>query len=201
MAEPLDPLAPIEAAGLTIQLEPLLHAASLRCFERDGVFARMAESVTGLSLPNTLKVAQSKSAARGSSAAATHSTDADQAITLLAWRGPSDTTLLTTDEVLLDTLQTAAAEIDDGCIVDQRGGVLVFRARGSEVAQLVAKTAGHGAMPAIGESRRTRLAEVAVLLVKVAAGETLFAVDRIYAPHMMASIRVSAADLDIPLYG
>jgi sarcosine oxidase gamma subunit len=64
----------------------------------------------------------------------------------------------------------------------------------------VAKTAGHGAMPAIGESRRTRLADVAVLIVKVQAEECLFVVDRIYAPHVMASIRVSAADLDVALY-
>jgi sarcosine oxidase gamma subunit len=67
------------------------------------------------------------------------------------------------------------------------------------VANLVAKTAGHGAMPAIGESRRTRLADVAVMIVRVQAEESLFVVDRMYAPHVMSSIRVSAADLDVPL--
>jgi sarcosine oxidase gamma subunit len=182
MAETQD-LAPIEGLGLKVELEPRLHAASLRYFERGGVFTRMVHGVTGLSVPND----------RG----ATHSADvARQDITILAWRSPSETTLLTTDDGLLHSLQTAAAALNDGCVVDQRGGTLVFRARGNEVANLVARTAGHGAMPGIGESCRTRLAEVAVLIVKVQAEESLFVVDRIYAPHVMASIRVSAADLD-----
>jgi heterotetrameric sarcosine oxidase gamma subunit len=177
----------VEGSGLKLELEPRLHAASLRYFERDGAFTRMVHRVAGMSIPNDL--------------GATHLADlAKQGITILAWRSPSETTLLTTDNGLLDSLQTAAAVLNDGCVVDQRGGTLVFRARGSEVANLVAKTSGHGAMPAINESRRTRLADAAVLIVKVRAEESLFVVDRIYAPHVMASIRVSAADLDIPLY-
>jgi heterotetrameric sarcosine oxidase gamma subunit len=185
MAEAQD-LALIEGSGLKVELAPQLHVASLRYFERDGAFTRMVHRVTGLGVPND----------RG----AAHSADVvEHGITILAWRSPSETTLLTTDSGLLDSLQTAAAALNDGCVVDQCGGMLVFRARGTEAANLVAKTAGHGAMPAIGESRRTRLADVAVLIVKVQAEECLFVVDRMYAPHVMSSIRVSAADLDVPL--
>jgi heterotetrameric sarcosine oxidase gamma subunit len=191
MAESQHPLASIEGRGVTIAMEPRFHAASLRYFERDGAFTHMVQSATGLSLPNNLSATHSH---------ASSGADDAQIITLLAWRSPSETTLLTSDEGLLNTLQTSAAEFSDGCVVDQRGGILVFRAQGTGVPSLLAKTAGHGAMPAIGESRRTRLAEVAVLIVKVQAGETLLIVDRMYAPHMMASIRVNAADLDVPLY-
>jgi heterotetrameric sarcosine oxidase gamma subunit len=177
----------VEGSGLKVELEPRLHAASLRYFERDSAFTRMVQAVTGLGVPRDRGAAHSAD-------------DAKESLTLLAWRSPSETTLLTTDLKLLDSLQTAAAALNDGCVVDQRGGMLVFRARGKEVANLVARTAGHGAMPAIGESRRTRLADVAVMLVKVQAEESLFVVDRIYAPHVMASIRASAADIDIALY-
>ena len=187
MAETQDLLAPIEGPGVTVELQPRFHAASLRYFELDGAFAGIVRRVTGLNLPTSL--------------GATHGTGAaEQSVTLLAWRSPSETTLLTTDAELLDALQTAAAALSDGCVVDQRGGLLVLRVRGNAVPELVAKQAGHGAMPAIGESRRTRFANVALLLVKVRAEETLFIVDRIYAPHAMAAIRVSAADIDAPLF-
>jgi heterotetrameric sarcosine oxidase gamma subunit len=187
MAETQDLLASIEGPGVTVELLPRVHAASLRYFERAGAFAGMVRSITGLDLPADL--------------GATHDTDAaEQHITLLAWRSPTETTLLTTDAGLLDGLQAAAAALSDGCVIDQSGGLLALRARGEAVANLVAKKAGHGAMPAIGESRRVRFADVAVLIVKVRAAETLFVVDRIYAPHVMASIRMSAADLDAPLF-
>ena len=187
MAETPDLPASIAGPGLSVELQPRFHAASLRYFERDGAFAGMIRRVTGLDLPTDLGTNH------GSDAAGQH-------ITLLAWRSPSETTLLTTDAGLLDALQTAAAGLSDGCIVDQRGGLLVLRARGAAVPDLVAKKAGHGAMPAIGEARPTRFAEVALLIVKVGAEETLFVVDRIYASHVMASMRVSAADLDAPLF-
>ena len=187
MAETQNLPASIEGPGVTVELQPRFHAASLRYFKLDGAFAGMVRSLAGLNLPAEL--------------GANHSTDAaGQTVTLLAWRSPSETTLLTTDEGLIDSLQTAAAALGDGCVVDQRGGLWVLQARGEAVPDLVAKQAGHGAMPAIGESRRTRFAGVAVSIVKVRAAETLLVIDRIYAPHVMASIRVSAADLDAPLF-
>jgi heterotetrameric sarcosine oxidase gamma subunit len=187
MAEVRDLLASIEGPGVSVELQPRFQAASLRYFELDGAFTRMVRSATGLNVPVEL--------------GATHGIDAaEQTVTLLAWRSPNETTLLTTNTGLLDALQTAAAALGDGCVVDQRGGLLVLRARGKAVPDLVAKQAGHGAMPAIGEARRTRFADVALLIVKVRAEESLFVVDRIYAPHVMASIRVSAADIDAPLF-
>jgi hypothetical protein len=173
--------AAIEAPALQIELQPRWLAATLRHFERGAALASLVRTLTGLSLPD-VGVARSVTGANG-------------AVTLLAWRNPTETTLLTEDEELLNALLSSPAALEDGMILDQRAGLLVLQARGEAVSSLVARKAGHGAMPAIGESRRARFAEVAVSIVKVRAEETLLVVDRIYAPHVMASIRVSAADL------
>jgi heterotetrameric sarcosine oxidase gamma subunit len=174
--------ASIEKPRLRVEMQPQRHAASLRYFARESAFARMVSAATGLDLPNELRAAHDAD-------------DANEAVTLLAWRSPTETTLVTADAGLLDSLQTKAATLDDGCVIDQTGGLLVLRAHGPAVVDLLARKAGHGAMPAIGESRRARFAEIAVLFVKVRADEVLLIVDRIYAPHLMASIRASATDL------
>ena len=108
--------------------------------------------------------------------------------------------MISAEQSLIETVQGAAATLADGCIVDQRGGALVFRASGEAVSDLFARLGGQGAGPAIGESRRTRLADVAVLALKVQPEETLLIVERSYGPHFMAAIRVTAADLSIPLF-
>jgi heterotetrameric sarcosine oxidase gamma subunit len=172
----------IENPRLRVELQPQWHTASLRYFARESAFARMVSAATGLNVPNELRAAHDAD-------------DAKEAVTLLAWRSPTETTLVTRDAGLLDSLQTSAATLDDGCVIDQTGGLLVLRVHGPAIVDLLARRAGHGAMPAIGESRRARFAEIAVLFVKVRADEVLLIVDRIYAPHLMASIRTSAADL------
>jgi hypothetical protein len=47
----------------------------------------------------------------------------------------------------------------------------------------------------VGEALTSRLAELAVLALCVRAGEILLLVDRVYADHLWAWIRESAADL------
>jgi hypothetical protein len=185
MAEDND-LAPIQVAGLRVVLEPRLHVASLRYFDREGAFALLLRDITGVTLPDGLVLRSAGDLTR-------------EAI-ILAWRSPTETLMISAAPTLIETLQGAAATLTDGCIVDQRGGALVFRAGGDAVPDLFARLGGHGACPAIGESRRTRLAEVAVLAVKVQPEETLLIVERCYGPHLMAAIRVSAADLTIPLF-
>lgn len=163
-------------------LEPRLQVASLRYFDRQGTFASVLHEVTDLTLPDNLQALSSAE-------------DQTSGAIVLAWRSPTETLMISAAPTLIETLRGAATTLTDGCIVDQRGGALVFRAGGEAVADLFAKLGGHGAAPAIGESRRSRLADVAVLAVKVQAEETLLIVERSYAPHLMAAIRVSAADL------
>lgn len=186
MAENQD-LAPIQAAGLRVVLEPRLQVASLRYFDRQGALADLLQRVARATLPDTLCALRA-------------SEDATRDAVILAWRSPTETLMISAAPTLIGTLQDAAATLTDGCIVDQRGGALVFRAGGGAVADLFSRLGGHGACPAIGESRRTRLADVAVLAVKVQPEETLLIVERSYGPHFMAAIRVSAADLAIPLF-
>ena len=186
MAENHD-LEPIQAAGLRVALEPRLLVASLRYFDAHGGFACLLHDITGVTLPDSLR-------ARGSTA------DLKSEGIVLAWRSPTETLLISSAATLIETLQSASATVTDGCIVDQRGGALVFSASGEAVVDLFARLGGHGAYPAIGESRRTRMADVAVLAVKVQPEETLLIVERSYAPHFMAVTRVSAADLAVPLF-
>jgi hypothetical protein len=186
MAENQD-LAPIQVAGLRVVLEPRLQVASLRYFDRQGGFAGLVHDITGMTLPDSLCALRSTE-------------DRTWEAIILAWRSPTETLMISAAPTLIETLQGAAATLPDGCIVDQRGGALVFRASGEAVADLIARLGGHGACPARGESLRTRLADVAVLAVKVHPTETLLIVERSYGPHLMAAIRDSAADLAIPLF-
>ena len=186
MAENQD-LAPIQIAGLRVILEPRLQVASLRYFDRQGVFAGLVHNITGMRLPDNLCALRSAE-------------ERTWEAIILAWRSPTETLMISAAPTLIETLQGAAATLPDGCIVDQRGGALVFRASGEAVADLIARLGGHGACPAIGESLRTRLADVAVLAVKVQPEETLLIVERSHGPHLMTAIRVSAADLAIPLF-
>jgi heterotetrameric sarcosine oxidase gamma subunit len=185
MAENQD-LAPIQVAGLRVVLEARLQVASLRYFDRQGAFAHVLQGIAGMILPDTLR--------------ALRSAEETWEPIILAWRSPTETLMISAEQSLIETVQGAAATLADGCIVDQRGGALVFRASGEAVSDLFARLGGQGAGPAIGESRRTRLADVAVLALKVQPEETLLIVERSYGPHFMAAIRVTAADLSIPLF-
>jgi len=187
MAENPD-LTPIQVAGLRVVLEPRLQVASLRYFDRQGSFAGRVHNITGMRLPDSLCALRSAE-------------ERTWEAIILAWRSPTETLMISAAPTLIETLQGAAATLPDGCIVDQRGGALVFRARGEAVAELFTRLGGQGAGPAIGESRRTRLADVAVLAAKVQPEETLLIVERCYAPHLIGAIRISAADLSIPSFG
>jgi sarcosine oxidase gamma subunit len=179
-----DELAPIEVVGLRVALEPRLQVASLRYFDRQGAFSHLLHDIADLTLPDTLRAVRSAA-------------DAAAEAVVLAWRSPTETWMISEGPGVIERLQGAAATVTDGCVIDQRGGLLVFRASGESVADLFARLGGYGACPAIGESRRSRLADVAVLAVKVQPDETLLVVERTYASHLMHAIRVSAADLGI----
>ncbi|HTC37757.1 MAG TPA: hypothetical protein VK693_02345 [Steroidobacteraceae bacterium] len=175
-------LAPIEAAGLRVVFEARLQVASLRYFDRQGAFARVLHDVTGVTLPEQLQALR-------------RAGDLGSEAIILAWRSPTETSMIGAAPTLIETLQRTTATLTDGCMVDQGGGALVFSASGEAVPDLFAKLGGQGAGPATGESRPTRLADVAVLAVKVQPEETLLIVERCYGPHLMAAIRISAADL------
>jgi sarcosine oxidase gamma subunit len=93
-------------------------------------------------------------------------------------------------------LQAHVDARNDGCVIDQTGGLLVLRAKGERIGELLARVGGHGALPTLGEARRSRMAEIPVLAIQVQADETLLVVERVYAEHLMNWLRVNAADVE-----
>ncbi|MGH8267798.1 MAG: hypothetical protein ACRETS_10790, partial [Steroidobacteraceae bacterium] len=165
---------------LALRAEPGLHAAALRYFERQGVFADAVCALIGAAPPAALAAA----AAAGS---------AGEGELLLAWSRPTETLVFTTDVVRLAELQSRLAGVPGGCCVDLSGGLRVLRVTGERVAELLCRL-GSACVPRLNEARRSRLAEVPVLALCVQEGETLLAVDRAYAPHLMGWIRETLAD-------
>ncbi len=87
------------------------------------------------------------------------------------------------------------ASCEDGCVVDQTGGAWVLRASGKRVADLLSRLGGQGTHPSLGQSKRCRLGDVAISVIRVEQDELLLVVDRMYAEHLMEWIRMSVCQL------
>lgn len=184
MAEIHDSLSTIEAPGMRIFQDPGLHLASLRYFDPNDVFSRSTQALLGVPLPGVCRAICAPEVA---------SIDT----TVLAWRSPTETLLLCDGPTVILQLQALVDSSNDGCVVDQTGGLLALRAQGEGITELFTRIAGHGTLPALGEARRSRMAEVPVLAIQVQLGEILLIVERVYAEHLMNWLRVSAADVEV----
>ncbi len=180
-----DPLAPIETSGLSVRPDPAVQVASLRHFAAGGAFACAMQQHLRTPLPGTLSAIAVASLAAGNWA-------------LLAWRSPTESLLLCSEPQLVAQLSVAAQALEDGCVVVQTGGARVLRATGEAVDDLFARMGGQGTLPARGEARRSRLADVPILALRVQADEILLVVDRPFAEHVMNWIRSTALDLATP---
>jgi sarcosine oxidase gamma subunit len=177
-----DSLLSVEAPGVSVSLDRRMNVASLRYFDRGGAFAQKVRTTVG-PLPERL--------------CAAHGVPEAGEPVILAWRSSTETLLLCADDALLRKLETDVASCRDGCVVVQTGGARVLRASGARVADLFARMGGQSVLPALGGARRSRLAEIAVLAIRVQSDETLLVVERVYAEHLMEWILVSATDLDV----
>lgn len=178
----------IDIAGLRVVADTGVGVASLRYFSADGPFARAVQRVTGLALPGVLRAV-----------GAPHPGPVPW---ILAWRSPTEALAISaaaTPSGPLVELATAVAECADGCLVDQTGGQCVLRVSGRLVRDLLIRLGSTASIPAMGESRRSRLADVPVVAVCVQAGETLLIVERVYREHLLAWIREISADLAAPV--
>jgi hypothetical protein len=81
-------------------------------------------------------------------------------------------------------------------MVELSGGVRIVRLTGHHIADLLCRLGGTASVPAPGEARPCRLADVPVLALSVRAGEALLAVDRGYLPHLLGWIRETLLDFD-----
>ena len=174
--------ATIGAPSLRVSLDLTVHVASLRYFDPEGSFAATVRSVVGVALPGVLQSARAS----------------DDGGCILAWRSPTETLVLDTDAERFSSLKVALAYARDGCIVDQSGGLWVLRASGGRVSDLLTRLGGSASVPKIGAARRGRLADVSVLALCVEPDETLLVVDRVYSQHLLAWIRETEADFEIP---
>jgi len=98
----------------------------------------------------------------------------EEAQLIFAWRSPTETLCVTRST-------TRLAELG---------------ARLAACADLLSRLGGAASVPAVGEARRSRMADLAVLAISVRAGETLLVVDRVYLPHLLAWIRETLLDFE-----
>ncbi|HYL03827.1 MAG TPA: hypothetical protein VEU54_10475 [Steroidobacteraceae bacterium] len=181
MADGREPNAPLTAPGIEVDAAPGSRTATLRYFEPDGPFAAAVRAATGAALPGPLGAALSSGAA-------------GEGPLILAWRSPTETLALTDDAARHTRLAAALAPATGGCFVDLTGGLRVLRLRGERSADLLARLGSDALIPRLNESRPGRLAEVATVALCVRPGETLLAVDRAYAAHLLDWIRATLAD-------
>jgi heterotetrameric sarcosine oxidase gamma subunit len=169
----------IVSADLVASVERAMAVATFRYFDRAGSFADALHAAIGMTLPEPLDARES----------------ADAQL-ILAWRSPTETLCLARSAAQLAELAARLGTADDACIVDLSGGVRIVRVTGDRIAELLCRLGGTASVPALGEARRSRLADVAVLALSVKPGETLLAIDRAYLPHLLAWIRETVLDFE-----
>jgi heterotetrameric sarcosine oxidase gamma subunit len=170
----------LDATGVRVAAVIQARAASLRYFDQGGSFGRALEQALGEPLPRTQRAAL---AAPGR--------DAEM---LLAWRSPTETLLLCRSAAAFAELEQRLAGAGDGYMVDQTGGICVFRVEGERAAEFLQRFAASTAIPAVGEARGGRMADLHVLTACVQAGEFLVFVERVYAAHLADWMRATTAD-------
>jgi hypothetical protein len=171
--DPADGGAAIEAPGLKVTPGRNVRLASLRYFDVAGDFAAVIRAIAGVELPDVGQALTARADDRS----------------LLAWRNPTETVLITTGGALIDELQRRAAAVTDGCVVEQTGGVAVLSLFGERVARLFHGIGGNASMPRLGEARAGRVAELPVLALCVRQQEILLLVERPYEAHLLGWMR------------
>ena len=161
--------------GVSVRLEASAPAAVLRYFAPHGEFAAAARAA-GAALPEPL-------AAR----------DTGREL-VLTWRSPTETLCLARSVQRLAQLRQALEGARGGCCVELTGALTVVHLNGERIPDLLARIGSAASLPAAGEARRTRMADLPVLALCVNAPEVLLVVDRGYAEHLLGWIRETLLD-------
>ena len=183
------------AHELSVQWDHGLAVASLRYFDPAGLFAAEVGEVLGGPLPAPLRsdrrVLRATVVSAETSAEGTPKSGSEL---VLAWRSPTETLLVTADAGCLAAVERFAAARSDGCLVDQTGGILTLVVAGTRAPDLLSRLGSIDAVPALGEARTSRLAELAVMSLCTRPGEILLLVERVYVRHLFGWIRETVAD-------
>jgi sarcosine oxidase gamma subunit len=172
----------IESDGLRVGARRGWEVASLRYFGRDGIFAAVVRECIGQSVPGPLQAIALVPAVH----------DAE---VVLAWRSPTETLFLSSERAVFAEIQQRVAAVADGCMVDQTGGVSVLDVQGRRAVDLLQRMGARTCIPALGEARAGRMAEVHALTACIRPGEYLLFVERVYADHLAGWVRATAADM------
>ena len=186
------------AHELSVRWDHGLAVAALRYFDPAGPFAAEVGEVLGGPLPEPLRAYRRVlvTAGDGASAAGASSAGASSAGSelVLAWRGSTETLLVTADAGCLAAVDRFAAARSDGCLLDQTGGILTLVVAGARASDLLLRLGSTDAVPALGEARTSRLAELSVMSLCTRPGEILLLVERVYVRHLFGWIRETVAD-------
>lgn len=175
--------APISAPELVVAIDEDVRAASLRYFASMAAdISGSLEAAVGLPIPDALKATSVR-------------TDGQQETSILAWLSPTETLLLSTNDLRFDQL-AACITVAGGYFVDQTDGFSVIKLTGKGTEELLVRIGVSDSFPDLGEAKRSRMADISVLAIRVCHEETLLVVNRIYTEHLMNWIRVSALDFE-----
>jgi len=164
-----------------LRVQRQVEVASLRYFDTTDRFVATVREFLGGPLPAPLHAVRVEARPSG-------------ARFILLWRSPTETLLLSYDPAALAELDERLASEGDGCMVVQTGGIRVLRVAGPKARDLLLRLGSTPAIPALGEARTGRLAELQVLSACVQAGEYLLLVERVYANHLLEWVRATVAD-------
>jgi sarcosine oxidase gamma subunit len=181
------------AHELSVRWDHGLSVASLRYFDPTGPFAAEVSEVLGGPLPEPLRACRRVLVTAGEGANAEGASSAGSEL-VLAWRSPNETLFVTADAGCLAAVDRFAANRSDGCLVDQTGGVLTLVVGGDRAPDLLTRLGSIDAVPALGEARTNRLAELSVMSLCTRPGEILLLVERVYVRHLFGWMRETIAD-------
>jgi sarcosine oxidase gamma subunit len=181
------------AHELSVRWDHGLSVAALRYFDPAGLFAAEVGELLGGPLPAPLRADRRVLVPAGDGASAKGASSAGSEL-VLAWRGPTETLLVTADVGFLAAVDRFAAARSDGCLVDQTGGILTVVVAGARASDLLLRLGSTDSVPALGEARTSRLAELSAMSLCTRPGEILLLVERVYVPHLFGWIRETVAD-------
>ena len=188
--EPQELFAAIEVKELTVEGIRGMQVASLRYFDSAGNFAEAVKERIGRALPQPLRA----DSATLDSTSLGPSTQGGDAKFILAWRSPTETLLLSADRGAFAHLTESLASVPDGCMVDQTGGLCAVRVSGSRAGDMLLRLGSSASIPAVGEARSSRLAELQVLTLCLQPGTVILLVERVYLAHLLGWMSITAAD-------